>query len=106
MPLTVAINLRIPSLSIETDAGKKKISHDHVRYLKVLELPALPKPDERLTLSTSSGVPLPCVVGRTDWDEAREMFIVTCRYGQSRLSDHVYVSLMNDSTWTKHELPV
>jgi hypothetical protein len=106
MPLTVEINLRIPSLSVETDAGKKKISHDNVRYLKVLELPALPKPDETLTLTTANGVMLPCIVKRTDWEEERQMFVVSCRYGQTRLTDHVYVSLVNDTTWTKRELPV
>ena len=53
------------------DENGYPIDHSSVRFRKVIEVPAIPKAEEPLELSTSSGRVLPARVVRADWNEDR-----------------------------------
>jgi hypothetical protein len=103
MSLTVEIKLRVPSLRVQTESAPRKIANAHVRFLKTIELGSLPAPGATIMAPTSRGVPFACVVTRVDWEEERQMFVVSCQYGLPRISIGAYDELVGDSSWTRRD---
>jgi hypothetical protein len=81
------------------------IDHADLRFRKVMELPKLPKPDETLELSTSSGRTLQAKVVRADWNEDLGKFVLSCQYASRSITAEDYGALANDPGWVlKHLL--
>jgi hypothetical protein len=56
MSMPVEVRLRVPNMKVRAlDENGYPIDHASMRFRKVIEVPKIPKPDEMLDLSTSSG---------------------------------------------------
>ena len=101
MAQTVEISLRIPSLRVRRD-GKDEpetIANSDVRFSKQVELEAVPKPGEMLSMVVGSGDTFDCEVVRSDWHDEKNMFVVACRYAKRSISAADYQALMNSPDW-------
>jgi hypothetical protein len=101
MAQTVEISLRIPSLRVHRE-GKEEaetIANGDVRFAKQIEVDAIPKPGDVLTMAVSSGGAFECEVIRSDWLQDKNMFLVACRYSRRSISPAEYDALMNCSDW-------
>src|SRR6266403_5820907 len=80
--IDVEVNLKIPSLTIRS-VGKpdQKIDNGAVRFSKRIAVDSVPKPRDWLSLSTQFGDPFECTVTRSDWNEEKNLFIVSSAYG-------------------------
>jgi hypothetical protein len=98
---TVEISLRIPSLRVRRDGqdSAETIANGDVRFTKRVELAAIPKPGNVLTMAVSSGGTFECGVVRSDWHEEKAMFVVACRYAKRSISPAEYRALMDSSDW-------
>ena len=101
MTHTVEISLRIPSLRVRREGkdAPETISNSDVRFGKQVELEAIPKPGDTLTMTVSSGGTFQCDVVRSDWHHDRNMFVIACRYSNRSISPADYQALMNASDW-------
>lgn len=102
----VLINLRIPSLTVKHDVdAPRRIDNSNVRFLKTVDLPAIPKPGETLDLSADA---LPtrfgCVVKRADWDDRENMFVVACAYAKTSIPEAEYRALVGSPDWVARPL--
>ena len=106
MAIDVEINLRIPRLTIRSaSAPDKVIDNSLVRFTRIAQVPAIPKPGASLQLATRvEGESLECVVTRADWNEAKELFIVSCSYSKKSIAAADYEALVNDADWTMKPL--
>ena len=87
------------------DANGYPIDHSSMRFRKVLEVERIPKPEASLDLETSSGRTIPAKVVRSDWNESRGMFIVSCQYANRSITAEEYSALADDPDWElKHLL--
>jgi len=60
---TVEISLRIPSLRVKREgADPETIANSDVRFSKLVEVAAVPKPGEMLAMAVSSGETFDCEV--------------------------------------------
>lgn len=100
MPIQTEIRLRLPRPKVAPlDGSGYQIDIPSVRFVRRIDLPAMPKVEDSLQLSTSQYV-FPAVIGRVAWDDAKAMFVVECRYTQRPASaDHV-TSILGDPDWT------
>lgn len=101
MAQTVEISLRIPSLRVRHE-GKEEpetIANGDVRFDKRVELEAIPKPGDVLTMAVSSGGTFECDVVRSDWQPDKDMFVISCRYSKRSISAAEYQALMGSSDW-------
>jgi len=101
MAQTVEISLRIPSLRVRRE-GKESpetIANSDVRFGKRVELDAIPKPGDVLTMTVSSGGTFECDVVRSDWHHDRDIFVISCRYSKRSISLAEYQALMDASDW-------
>ena len=81
MSREVEVSLRVPNMKVRAlDENGYPIDHSAVRFKKMIQVPAIPKPDETLELSTSSGRTFAARVTRADWHEGRGLFVVSCQY--------------------------
>jgi len=101
MAQTVEISLRIPSLRVRREGKEapETIANSDVRFAKRVELQAIPKPGETLTMTVSSGGTFECDVVRSDWQHDKNMFVVACRYSKRSISPAEYQALMGASDW-------
>jgi hypothetical protein len=101
MAQTVEISLRIPSLRIRREGKEapETIANSEVRFGKQVELTAIPKPGDILTMTVSSGGTFECDVVRSDWQHDKNMFVITCRYSKRSISPAEYQALMSASDW-------
>jgi hypothetical protein len=101
MTQTVEINLRIPSLRVRREGNEapETISNSDVRFGKQVELKAIPKPGDILTMTVSSGGTFECDVVRSDWQHDRNMFVISCRYSKRSISPAEYHAFMGASDW-------
>ena len=101
MTHTLEISLRIPSLRVrrEGKTAPDTIVNSDVRFVKHVELEAVPKPGEILTMTVSSDGSFQCEVIRTDWHNDKNMFVVACRYSKRSISEAEYQALMDASDW-------
>ncbi len=101
MAQTVEISLRIPSLRVRREGKEtpETIANSDVRFGKQVELKAIPKPGDVLTMTVSSGGTFECEVIRSDWQHDRNMFVITCRYSKRSITPAEYQALMGASDW-------
>jgi hypothetical protein len=103
--MEVEVNIKIPTLTVRSATeADKRIDNSAVRFIKVIEVPVLPKPGSPLQLTTSSGENLECTVTRSDWNEEKSLFTLACRYSKRSISEGAYGALVNDSEWTMRQL--
>jgi hypothetical protein len=103
---TVEISLKIPSLRVRRE-GKENpetIANSDVRFSKQIEVEAIPKPGEVLTMTVSSGGTFECEVVRSDWQHDRNTFVVACRYSKRSISPAEYQALTSASDWQVRSL--
>jgi hypothetical protein len=107
MPQDVEIELRVPSLTAPKvdDEPRKVINNTSLRLRKVIEVPAFPKPGTTLQMTAGSGFTFECTITRADWHEGKNMFVLSCRYVNKRITMAEYETLMNDPEWQQTLLP-
>jgi len=101
MAQTVEISLRIPSLRIRREGKEapETIANGDVRFGKQVELEAIPRPGDVLTMMVSSGGTFECDVVRSDWQHDRNMFVISCRYSKRSISPAEYHAFIGASDW-------
>jgi hypothetical protein len=81
------------------------IDHSSMRFRKVIDVERIPKPEEPMELNTSSGRVIAARVVRSDWNEGRGMFLVSCQYANRSITPEEYAALADDPEWElKHLL--
>ena len=81
------------------DENGYPIDHANMRFRKMIEVPAIPKPEATLELSTRSGRTIQARVVRSDWSEGRELFVVSCQYLNRSITLDEYNALADDPDW-------
>jgi hypothetical protein len=106
VPIDVEINLRIPRLTIKSSSAPDKvIDNSVVRFTRLTQVPAIPKPGESLQLPARvDGEAIDCLVTRSDWSEDKEMFVVSCNYAKKSIAAADYEALVKDADWTQKPL--
>ena len=101
MVQTVEISLRIPSLRVRREGKEamETVANSDVRFSKRVELEAIPKPGDVLTMGISSGATFECDVLRSDWHDEKNMFVVACRYSKRSIAPAEYQALLDSSDW-------
>jgi hypothetical protein len=104
MSMPVEVRLRVPNMKVRVlDENGYPIDHSSMRFRKVIDVPKIPKPDDTLELTTSSGRTLQAKVVRADWNEDRGLFVLSCRYLNRSITAEEYGALADDPDWTlKH----
>jgi hypothetical protein len=107
MAMDVEIELRVPSLTQpkDGDAPKKVINNTSVRFRKVIQVPSFPQPGSTLQLDTNAGTSFECTINRADWHAEKDMFVLSCRYVNKRITQREYDALLNDPAWQMTLLP-
>ena len=100
------VNLKIPSLTVRP-VGKpdQRIDNGSVRFTKRITVEAVPKPGDWLQLSTRFGEPFDCTVTRTDWDEEKNIFVISCSYARRSITADEHTALLTDPDWATKQLP-
>lgn len=106
MGKAVEVRLRVPNMKVRAlDENGYPIDHSSMRFRKVIEVPTIPKPDDMLELTTSSGRTLQAKVVRADWNEDRGMFVLSSQYANRSITAEEYSALVTDPEWVlKHLL--
>lgn len=106
MSQPVEVRLRVPNMKSRVlDESGYPIDHSAMRFRKVLEVERIPKPEAPMELETSSGRTIQAKVVRSDWNEGRGMFIVSCQYANRSITPEEYHALADDPAWElKHLL--
>lgn len=101
MAQTFEISLRIPSLRVRKEGQETPatITNSEVRFIKQVQLDAVPKPGEVLDMAVGSGETFECEVVRADWLDDKNMFVVACRYSKRSISPADYEALINAQDW-------
>jgi hypothetical protein len=100
MSREVEVSLRVPNMKVRAlDENGYPIDHANVRFRKMINVPAIPKPDATLELDTRSGKIIQARVVRSDWIESRELFVVSCQYANRSITPEEYGALSEDPTW-------
>jgi hypothetical protein len=100
MPMDIEISLRVPNMKVRAlDENGYPIDHSAVRFRKVLTVPAVPKPNDALPLDTRSGRTIDSRVVRTDWNEGKNLFVVSCQYANRSITPDEYSALRDDPDW-------
>ena len=100
MAITVEANLKIPRVKTPIkDENGYPVDSGAVRFRKPIDVAAIPKSGDTLTLETASGVMLESVVTRADWDQEHERFIVSCSYAKRSIPPDEYTALVTDASW-------
>jgi len=106
MAQTVEISLRIPSLRVRREGTEdtETIANSDVRFGKRVEVEAIPRPGDVLTMAVSSGGTFECEVVRSDWQHDKNIFVIACRYSKRSISPAEYQALMSCSDWSVRAL--
>jgi galactokinase len=106
MATEIEVNMRVPTLTVRAaNEPDRRIDNSAVRFMKRIQVPALPKAGELLSLSTDSGrTTFECTVMRSDWNEEKGLFVVACTYAKRSLPVEIYSALVNDGEWTMKPL--
>ncbi len=100
MPMEVEVSLRVPNMKIRAlDEHGYPIDHSAVRFRKLMEVPSIPKPGEILSLTTRIGGPFASKVVRADWNEGKNLFVVSCQYANRSITQEEYAALIQDPDW-------
>jgi hypothetical protein len=106
MPIEVEVSLRIPSLTFRSpDKPDQKIDNGSIRFSKRIQVEAIPKAGDWLSLTTRSGEPFECTVTRSDWSEDKNVFVVSCTYSRRSITPAEHEALLNDPDWATKQLP-
>jgi hypothetical protein len=101
----VEINLRIPRVKDPNkNAAGYPIDNSVVRFIKLIELNDVPKVGDILQLTSQPESAFQVSVARADWSDAKEMFVVACRYTSKAIPREEYLTLMADSEWSMKPL--
>jgi hypothetical protein len=102
----IEVSMRVPTLTVRApNEPDRRIDNSAVRFTRRIEVPALPKAGEVLSLSTGEGrTQFDCTVTRSDWSEEKGLFVVACTYAKRSLPVDTYNALVNDSQWTMKPL--
>ena len=96
----------LSATTIKLDEDKtQRIDNSLVRFRKVIQVPAFPPPGSKIALSVGSEMAFECEIGRADWHEAKQKFVLSCKYPKQRIFPHEYEALMNDPQWQRTEFP-
>ena len=96
----VEVSLRVPNMKVRAlDENGYPIDHANVRFRKMIQVPAIPKPEQALELTTRSGMVIPARVVRADWIESRELFVLSCQYANRSITAEEYGALNEDPEW-------
>ena len=105
MSIDVEVNLRIPAVKEPAkDDNGYPINSADVRFIRLVSVPALPKPGALLQLKTRDGTSIECEVNRADWSEGKELFIVYCKYSKRAIPADEYNALISDPDWEMRPL--
>lgn len=100
MPIQLEVNLKIPRVTLRPpNAPAQVIDNSAIRYTKLIHLPAVPKAGEVLQVTAGPFQTFDCAVTRSDWNDERELFIVSCSYAKRSMSADEYAALVNDAEW-------
>jgi hypothetical protein len=103
--MEVEINLRIPAIKEPLKDGSGwPINNADVRFSKGYVAPSLPKPGDLVDLSTRPDFKFQATVVRADWNEEKQMFVVSCKYAKQSIPRPEYLALMSDHEWTMKPL--
>ena len=106
MSITVEANLKIPSITIKsTDEPVRRIDNGSVRFIKRISVDAVPKSGDKLSLSAGAGGSFDATVTRVEWNEGKDLFVVSCTYERRSMTAADYDSLITDPTWVVNQLP-
>ena len=101
MTHTVEISLRIPSLRARREGADTPgtIANNDVRFIKHVELEAIPKQGDVLNMTVASAGTFQCEVVRSDWHHDKNMFVMACRYSKRSITEAEYRALMDAPDW-------
>jgi hypothetical protein len=104
--MQVEVRLRVPNMKVRAlDENGYPVDHASMRFRKAIDVEKIPKPEEELSLTTSSGRVLAARVVRSDWNESLGRFIVSCQYANRSITVEEYEALKQDPEWQlKHLL--
>lgn len=103
--MDIEVNLRIPAVKDPVkDENGYPINSADVRFIKVINVPALPKPPAVLQLETRAGKTLEAEVNKADWSDEKEKFVVYCRYSKRSIPPDEYSALIDDPDWEMRPL--
>jgi hypothetical protein len=104
--MPVEVRLRVPNMKVRAlDEKGYPIDHSAMRFRKVIQVSKIPKAEETLDLTTSSGRVLQARVVRADWNEDQGLFVLSCQYVNRSITAEEYGALATDSEWQlKHLL--
>jgi hypothetical protein len=103
----VLISLRIPSLTIREagDTPAKRIDNSGVRFIKIVEVAAIPKVGDVLDMTAASAAaPFQCTTKRSEWDDREDLFFVSCSYAKTSIPEAEYRALVGSPDWTAKPL--
>jgi hypothetical protein len=102
MPQVVEINLRLPSFRAPATltADVRNVNNSEMRFLKRIEIDTIPKPGAVLTMTAGADLTFECTVQQVNWHENKNMFVIACRYGKTRILPQDYDTITNDPEWT------
>jgi hypothetical protein len=102
--MRVEVRLRVPNMKQRAlNQDGYPIDHQQMRFRNVVEVTALPKPNDVLELPTQSGRPIDAKVVRVDWSDDR--VVVSCQFARRMISADEYAALADDPGWElKHLL--
>ena len=100
MTHTIVISLKVPSLRVRRE-GKdpETIVNSDIRFTRLVDVEAVPKPGEVLTLTVGSGGSFECEVVSSIWHDDKNMFVTACRYSKRSIAEADYRALMNAPDW-------
>jgi hypothetical protein len=100
------VRLRVPNMKVRAlDPNGYPIDHSSMRFRKVIEVPRIPRAGDTLELTTNSGRMLHASVVRSELDEPRGLFVLSCQYSERSISAADYAALADDPEWElKHLL--
>jgi hypothetical protein len=100
MEMEVEVSLRLPNMKVRAlDENGYPIDHSAVRFKKMVTVPAIPKPDETLKLTSGASKTFEARVVRADWNEGRGLFVLSCQYANRSITPEDYAAIVNDPDW-------
>ena len=105
-PSTVEVHLRIPDVRepVKDPVTGFSVQNSEVRYIKRVELSAIPKTGDILQLTANPDLEFPAAVGRADWNDEKQMFVVACRYSNKPMPRSEYLAIVSDPEWVMKPL--
>ena len=101
MSIEVEVNLPIPRIKNPVlGENGYPIDNGSVRFMKRIDVAAIPKPGTILSLTTSDGHEFSATVTRSDWNEEGERFVVSCKYSSRSIPADQCAALFSDPGWT------